>query len=103
MLQILGRAKRPDCAGVTRRHALRVGSSGLISGLTLPRLLQLEAQAATATPAQAKACIFLFLEGGPSTIDMWDLKPEAPPEIRGPFKPIATKVPGTFVGEHCPL
>jgi hypothetical protein len=82
---------------------LRVGSSGLISGLTLPRLLQLEAQAGTEETAPARACIFLFLEGGPSTIDMWDLKPEAPAEIRGPFKPVASSVPGTFVGEHCSL
>lgn len=88
---------------LTRRRMLRIGASGLISGLTLPRLLQLEAHAGTAGSAPAKACIFLFLEGGPSTIDMWDLKPEAPSEIRGPFKPIATSVPGTFVSEHCPL
>ena len=92
-----------NCDGLTRRRMLRVGSSGLISGLTLPRLLQLEAQAGTAETAPARACIFLFLEGGPSTIDMWDLKPEAPAEIRGPFQPIASSVPGTFVGEHCPL
>ena len=52
--------------------------------------------------ARAKACIFLFLEGGPSTIDMWDLKPDAPLEVRGPYKPIATNVPGTFIGEHLP-
>ena len=88
--------------GITRRHALRVGASGLLAGLSLPRLFQFEATAATATPAKAKACIFLFLEGGPSTIDMWDLKPEAPAEIRGPYKPIKTNVPGTLIGEHLP-
>jgi hypothetical protein len=82
---------------------LRVGASGLIGGLSLPRLLELEASAATSDDAPAKACIFLFLEGGPSAIDMWDLKPDAPSEIRGPFHPIATSVAGTFVGEHCPL
>src|SRR5262249_42173219 len=70
-------------------------------GLTLPRLFQLEAQAATDKPAKAQACIFLFLEGGPSHIDMWDMKPDAPAEIRGEFKPIATSVAGTFVGEDC--
>jgi hypothetical protein len=63
----------------------------------------LQAHAATAAPPKASACIFLFLEGGPSTIDMWDMKPEAPAEIRGPYRPIATSVPGTFVGEHCKL
>lgn len=86
-----------------RREMLRIGASGLISGLTLPRLLQLEAHAGMTRPAAAQACIFLFLEGGPSTIDMWDLKPEAPAEIRGPFQQIPTKVSGTFVSEHCPL
>ncbi len=88
---------------ISRRQLLRIGTTGLVSGLTLPRLLQFEAEAATAKSAPAKACIFLFLEGGPSSIDMWDLKPDAPSEIRGPFNPIATSVPGTFVGEHCPL
>ena len=91
------------CDGITRRRALRIGTTGLIGGLSLPRLFQWEAEAATVKPARAKACIFLFLEGGPSTIDMWDLKPDAPAEIRGPYRPIATSVPGTFFGEHQPL
>ena len=91
------------CDRVSRRQALRLGSVGLIGGLTLPRLLELEAVAATGRPAKAKSVIFLFLEGGPSTIDMWDLKPDGPAEIRGPYLPISTNVPGTFVGEHCPL
>ena len=70
---------------------LHVGNHvGLIAGLSLPRLLQMQGQAAAETPAKAQACIFLFLEGGPSHIDMWDLKPDAPVEIRGPFKPIRT-------------
>jgi hypothetical protein len=98
----LGFSQRGYCDGITRRQALRLGGSGLIAGLTLPRLLQLQAQAATPKPARAQACIFMFLEGGPSHIDMWDLKPDAPAEIRGEFKPIATSVPGTFVSEHCP-
>jgi hypothetical protein len=91
------------CDRITRRQAVKLGSVGLIGGLTLPRLLELEAIASTGKPARAKSVIFLFLEGGPSTIDMWDLKPEGPAEIRGPFQPISTKVPGTFFGEHCPL
>jgi len=73
----------------------------MIGGLTLPKLFQLEATAATGKEPKAKSCIFLFLEGGPSTIDMWDMKPDAPAEIRGPFKPIKTNVVGTLVGEHC--
>jgi hypothetical protein len=91
------------CDRVSRRQALRLGSVGLIGGLTLPRLLELEAVASTGKVPKAKSVIFLFLEGGPSTIDMWDLKPDAPAEIRGPYQPIATNVPGTLVGEHCPL
>lgn len=99
-----GRRRRSNrlCDGVTRRNALQIGSLGLLGGLGLPELLKHEARAADGRP-KAKACIMLFLEGGPSTIDMWDLKPEAPEEIRGPFRPIPTNVPGTFVGEHCPL
>jgi len=87
---------------ISRRHALRIGTAGLLGGLSLPRLLQFQATAASDIAPKAKACIFLFLEGGPSTIDMWDMKPEAPVEVRGPYKPIATSVPGTFIGEHLP-
>lgn len=87
----------------TRRHLLQVGASGLVGGLSLPRLLHMQAHAATPTPAKAEACIFLFLEGGPSHIDMWDMKPDAPAEVRGPFKPIRSSVPGTLVCEHLPL
>lgn len=92
------------CAGMSRRQALRVGGSGFLGGLSLPLLLQFQAEAAIVNkPKKAEACIFLFLQGGPSTIDMWDLKPEAPAEIRGPYKPIKTNVPGIEVGEHCAL
>jgi hypothetical protein len=90
------------CDRIPRRRMLRLGATGLLGGFTLPRLLELESFAATAAPAKASACIFLFLEGGPSTIDMWDLKPEAPREIRGPYRPIATRVPGTFISNQLP-
>lgn len=92
---------RGFCDGLTRRQALKIGASGFIGGLTLPGLFQMEATASDGTEPKARACIFLFLQGGPSTIDMWDLKPDAPAEIRGPFKPIRTNVVGTMVGEHC--
>src|SRR5271154_2641971 len=98
-----GKSLRKTCDGITRRHALRIGASGLIGGLSLPWLLEMQAKASIPTPAKAQACIFLFLEGGRSHIDMWDLKPDAPVEIRGPFKPIRTSVPGTLIGEHLPL
>src|SRR5947208_14772546 len=91
------------CDGISRRRMLHLGASGLIGGLSLPRLLQLRAEAGTSKPAKAQACIFLFLEGGPSHIDMWDLKPDAPAEVRGPYKPIQTAVTGTLIGEHLPL
>ena len=91
------------CDSITRRRMLTVGATRLLGGLTLPALLQLQAQAATGRPAKAKACIFFMLEGGPSHIDMWDLKPDAPTEIRGPFNPISTNVPGTQISEILPL
>lgn len=87
-----------------RRQMLRFSGSGLMAGVSLPTLLQLQGEAAIAQTPNAKAIIFIMLEGGPSHIDMWDLKPEAPSEIRGPFKPISTVVPGTFISEllpHC--
>lgn len=99
----LGASRRGYCDRIPRRRAIRLGGAGLLAGLGLPQWLQLEAEAATSEGAKAKSCIFLFLEGGPSTIDMWDLKPEAPREIRGPYEPIATSVPGTYFGEHQPL
>lgn len=89
------------CSGLSRRHMLRLGGAGLFGGLTLPTLLQSEASAAALSKAKAKACIFLFLEGGPPQQDMWDPKPDQPEEIRGPFAPISTKVPGTIFTEHC--
>lgn len=89
-----------NCERISRRQAIQLGSLGAIGGLSLPTLLQQEATAATIAP-KAKSVILLFLEGGPSTIDMWDTKPEAPAEIRGPFATIPTNVPGTFFGEHC--
>lgn len=92
---------KQHCDGLSRRQALRIGSSGLIGGLSLPLLMELQAKAASKKKPKAEACIMLFLEGGPSTIDMWDMKPDAPAEIRGPYKPIKTNVPGTWVSEHC--
>jgi hypothetical protein len=69
-------------------------------GIGSAQLDQLRAE--QTTKPQAKSCIFLFLFGGPSQIDLWDMKPNAPPEIRGEFQSISTKVPGIHVCEHLP-
>jgi len=88
-----------EAARITRRRMLQVGSLGL-AGLTLPKLLR--ADAARETQPRADACILVFLNGGPSQPDMWDVKPGAPPEIRGEFQPIATSLPGVQFSEHLP-
>ena len=88
------------CDGVGRRAFLRVGAAGLI-GLGLPDLLRL--RAAAASRPRAKSLIFFALEGGPSHIDLWDMKPDAPESIRGEFRPIATTVPGIQFCEYLPL
>ena len=87
---------------VNRRELLRIGGTGLM-GLSLARLLaaQQPAESARITPA-ADALIVIFLNGGPSHLDMWDMKPQAPAEIRGEFKSIASSLPGVAVCEHLP-
>jgi uncharacterized protein (DUF1501 family) len=84
----------------TRREVLRVGAAATL-GLSLTNLLRADSSAAK-PKATADHCILLFLNGGPSHLDMWDPKPDAPAEIRGEFKPIPTSVPGLVVGEHLP-
>jgi hypothetical protein len=78
---------------------IQIGGSSLL-GLGLPELLR--ADAVRQGRKHADACIILFLNGGPSHLDMWDMKPDAPKEIRGEFRPIATSVPGVQFGEHLP-
>jgi hypothetical protein len=87
------------CDGISRRSFLRIGALGL-GGLSLPGLLQAEERAGTASH---KAVIMVYLSGGLSHHDSFDLKPEAPREIAGEFRPIATRVPGIHIGEHLPL
>lgn len=98
----LGQNAPSRCDGLSRRHAIRVGATGLLGGLSLPHLLEMQAKAASGREARAKSCIFLFLEGGPPHQDMWDPKPDAPEEIRGPFLPISTNVPGTQITDQLP-
>ncbi len=99
MLDLIGRGYR-TCDGVTRRSFLRVGALG-IGGLSLPNLLRLRAQAGSTV--NRKSVILIWQAGGPSHLDMYDLKPDAPAEFRGEFRPIATNVPGIDVSEHLPL
>ncbi|HLN29840.1 MAG TPA: DUF1501 domain-containing protein [Gemmataceae bacterium] len=110
MLSILGPGSRL-CDGITRREMLRVGGLGF-TGLLWSDLLRSRAGAAAPTRkvrspgagtfGKAKACIVIFNYGGPSHLDTWDLKPDAPREIRGEFKPAATRVPGISITEHLP-
>ncbi len=87
---------------MSRRHALKVGGLGLL-GLTMPKLLQAESVAQKiAIKAKAKSVIFLFQWGGPSHIDMFDMKPDAPEGIRGPYKPISSNADGIQVCERLP-
>ncbi len=86
---------------LSRREVLRVGALGL-GGVTLADLLRHEARADKET-RRPKSVIYVVLDGGPSHLDMWDLKPQAPVEYRGPFTPIATKLPGVQICEHMPL
>lgn len=99
MLQILDHPSRPSSA-VTRRTLLQAGGSGLL-GLSLPRVLAAAAETQE-LPVRAKSVIFLFLFGGPSQLETFDLKPEAPEKIRGPFRPITSRTPGLLIGEHLP-
>jgi hypothetical protein len=94
----------PFCDGVSRRDALRIGSLGLFGmSLGLPELLARQALAKEQGHATRDVSfIFLFLHGGLSTIDTWDMKPDAPAEFRGEFKPAATKVPGIQICDLLP-
>src|SRR5205807_10179477 len=86
--------------GGSRRWFLQIGLAGL-AGLSLPNLLR--GRALSGSGNDRKAVILIWLSGGPSQLDTWDPKPDAPSEIRGPFGSIATKVPGVRVSEHLPL
>ena len=98
MLKVLGNSARL-CDGISRRQLLEAGGAGLL-GLSLPKLLQAEAEHRPFQNARAKSVIFLFLFGGPSQLETFDLKPDAPDKIRGPFKPIACRTPGLLICEH---
>jgi hypothetical protein len=96
-----GRASLRTCAGLTRRDVLRVGGLG-IAGLTLADALR-QAQANPGQPTRDTACIFLWLDGGPSHLETFDPKPDTPDTIRGPYGAIPTNVPGVHIGELLPM
>jgi hypothetical protein len=102
MLTLFGQ-KTKYCDGVSRRSFLRIGAFTFgAASLTLADILRAEAQNPASSPSRHKAVINIFLGGGPPHQDMWDLKMDAPTEIRGEFKPIATSVPGIQIGEVFP-
>jgi Protein of unknown function (DUF1501) len=98
------------CDGFSRREFLRVGGAGVL-GISLADILRLQAHAESAPDAakqkhgwgKAKSVIFVFLQGGPSHIDIWDPKPDAPSSVRGEFKPIKSNVPGISLSEVMPM
>ncbi len=98
MLTIYG-AHHKYCDGISRRNFLKVGALGL-GGLSLTQLLQVEA--ASGIKSSHKAIIMVYLPGGPPHQDMYDIKVDAPSEIRGEFRPIPTNVPGIHICEHLP-
>src|SRR2546425_8076124 len=102
MLKITGRGSITTCDGFTRRDFLQVGALGAI-GLTLSKFAALQAAGAVAKGNDEKSCIMIFNLGAPSQLDTFDMKPNAPAEIRGPFKPIETNNPDIQISEIFPL
>lgn len=103
MITLLG-STRKFCDGVSRRETLKAGALSLLGGfLNLPSLLAMErAPGARMGASKAKSVMLIYLQGGPATQDMFDLKPDAPSGIKTEFKPIASNVPGITVCEHLP-
>src|ERR1700704_4753390 len=96
----IGNEKVSLCSGVSRRSFLQVGVAGL-AGMWLPDLMKAEASGSVdPSRARIKNCITIFLVGSPGHLDTWDLKPDAPAEVRGKFKPTKTNVTGVQIFEH---
>ena len=91
-------------SGMSRRAMLRVGALAPL-GLALPQFLGASDRSSAGKGAsfgKAKRCLMIFMWGGPSHIDLWDMKPDAPSEVRGEFSPMRTRVPGIQICEHLP-
>ena len=102
MLSVLGR-RLATCDGVSRRAVLQAGALSLFGGLNLPQALAARDQQGRQGPQHVKSVVLFNLFGGPSHIDTFDLKPDAPTEVRGEFNPIATSLSGVQICEHLPL
>ncbi len=102
MLKVTGNGSVTTCDGITRRDFLQVGTLGAL-GLSMSKFAQLKALGAVAKGNDEKACIMIFNLGAPGQLDTWDMKPNAPREIRGPFKPIKTNNPDIQISEIFPL
>ena len=102
MLTFTGDGSTRTCDGVTRRDFLRVGTLGAI-GFTLPQLFALKARGSVEKDKDERSCIMIFNLGAPSQLDLFDPKPNAPEEIRGPFKAIRTASPDIQLTELLPL
>src|SRR5258708_1049240 len=88
-------------ANVSRRDVLRLGGL-LAAGYPFSQAGLVSANDRQRSQGGARSCILVYLLGGPPHLDMWDLKPQAPPEIPGPFQPISTSLPGVHICEHLP-
>ena len=102
MLTFTGKGKAFTCQGISRRDFLQVGALGAL-GFSLPQLMAAKAAGAVKPGHDDRSCIMIFNLGAPSNIDLWDMKPDAPAEIRGPFKPVASKAPGLEFSEILPM
>ena len=100
MLQILGRPQRL-CNGISRRQLLQVGGAGLL-GVGATSVAAAEIAGAVRSAPRAKSVMFLYLFGGPSQLETFDMKPDAPSTVQGPFSAIAARTPGMRICEHLP-
>lgn len=101
MIHLTGDGAAQTCSGQTRRDFLQIGALGAI-GLSLTDMFALQAAGAVSKDASERSAIMIFNLGAPSQLDTWDMKPEAPLEIRGPFKPVRTKSPDIQISEIFP-
>ncbi|HSH92581.1 MAG TPA: DUF1501 domain-containing protein [Roseimicrobium sp.] len=102
MLNVSGKGSITTCDGITRRDFLQVGTLGAL-GLTMAKYAEMQALGGVSKGKDERSVIMIFNLGAPSQMDTWDMKPDAPREIRGPFKPIRTNNPDIQISEIFPL